>query len=248
MRLLSAIRTVSITAFASIIALSGGARGEWRADAIAALPDSGETYLGLFNDGARDGFMRLGWVKEADQLLMYDRSMLPSLELYETQETGVSIPDLTPKFVNLRFHQGSAIHQMEVSFPDETVQGERRSARPGQEDRVTQVNIEDLPSDTTLRIISFILPLVLSQEEGASVGYHWYAPLGNTVDEVTLTARDGGEIDTPAGKFDTSLFELRGGSPENDIYVSRGKEPRIVRIDALGQPFQFLALPAPEEH
>ena len=227
------------------LALPGAAHSEWRADAMEALPVSGEIHLGLFNNGERDGFMRLGWQKETNRLTIYDRSMLPSLEIYETQETAVSLPGFSPEFIKLRFHQGAAIHNMNVAFPDNSVRGERRSELPGQEDRVTQVDIKDTPEDTTLRILSFVLPLVLSQENGASASYHWYAPLGNVVEQVTLTAHDGGKVDTPAGAFDTVRFELRGGSPENDIYVTRGENPRIVQIDVLGQPYQFRALPKP---
>ena len=241
----SPFNAVSIYLFLLSLGLPGAAHSEWRADAMEALPASGEIHLGLFNNGERDGFMRLDWAKEEDRLTMYDRSMLPSMELYETQETAVSLPDFSPEFVKLRFHQGAVIHSMNVAFPENAVRGERRSKTPGQEDRVTQVDIQDTPENTTLRILSFILPLVLSQESGASASYHWYAPLGNVVEPVTLTAHDGGKVDTPAGAFDTVRFELRGGTPENDIYVTRGDDPRIVQIDVLGQPFQFRALPKP---
>ena len=55
----------------------------------------------------------------------------------------------------------------------------------------------------------------------------------------------GGTISTPAGDFDTIRYEIRGGSPDNDVYVTRGENRRVVRIDVVGQDMQFLAVPRP---
>jgi len=38
---------------------------------------------------------------------------------------------------------------------------------------------------------------------------------------------------------------LSGGSPDNDVYVTRGDDRRVVRIDVVGQDMQFLAVPMP---
>jgi len=241
------LKSSFLAVFILIAPLASAASAEWRAEAAATLPASGEIYLGLFNNGERDGFMRLGWTKSERKITLYDRSMLPSGELYETQETIVSMSDLSPERINIRFHQGSFIGYWDILFSGGAARGERRFARPGNDDQVIPIEVGTLPTDLTPRITSFVMPLVLAQEAGATVDYHWYAPLGNKVEAITLTARHSREIETPAGKFDTVLFELRGGTPENDIYVSLEHEPRIVRIDVLGQPFQFLAMPPASE-
>ena len=59
---------------------------------------------------------------------------------------------------------------------------------------------------------------------------------------VTLTAMEIVSIDTPAGRFDAVRIEQRGGTPANDIYVDEASG-RVVRIDVVGQPVQYLALP-----
>jgi hypothetical protein len=38
---------------------------------------------------------------------------------------------------------------------------------------------------------------------------------------------------------------LSGRSPDNDVYVTRGDDRRVVRIDVVGQDMQFLAVPMP---
>lgn len=209
----------------------------------AKLPQSGEIYLGLFNQEQPDGFMRLGWHHDGSDLLIYDRTMMPSMEIFETMEAAVSAKDFTPDSVSIRFHRGSAIMQIDTRLESSEVKGERQVRRPGEPADVNPVEL-GVPDAVMLRAVTFLLPLVMNQEPGTSLAYDWYAPMGNAVQSVTLTARDGGAVETPAGSFDTVRYELRGGSPENDIYVSRGPDPRIVRIDVLGQPLQFLALAA----
>jgi len=207
------------------------------------LPESGEIYLGLFNQEQPDGFMRLGWHHDDGDLQIYDRTMMPSMEIFETMEATVSAEDFTPELVSIHFYRGSAIMQIDAALESLKVKGERQVFRPGAPADVHPIE-RDTPQAVMLRAVTFLLPLVMSQEPGTSLAYDWYAPMGHAVQSVTLTARDGGTVETPAGTFDTVCYELRGGSPENDIYVSRGPDPRIVRIDVLGQPLQFLALAA----
>ena len=54
----------------------------WREQVIDALGDPGEVHLILLNGGERDGFMRLGWFEQNGQIHIYDRTMMPSLEIY----------------------------------------------------------------------------------------------------------------------------------------------------------------------
>ena len=208
------------------------------------LDDSGEIQLELYNQGEKDGFMRLGWHRKDGVIELYDRTMMPSLEIYETMEATLNAANFTPGSLSIRFFRGTALMSIEAQFEPGKVNGEHRVERPGQSPDVNPIDTET-PQDVILRAVTFLLPLVASQEPGASLSFTWYAPLGNAVQSVTLTARDGGVVETPAGEFETVCYELRGGSPENDIYLSRGDNPNIVRIDVVGQPLQFLA-PAPQ--
>jgi len=204
------------------------------------LPGSGEVHLAMYNQEEPDGFMRLGWYREGEDLVLYDRTMMPSMEIYESMEARVSQDDFAPRSVSIQFHRGSAIMRIDAVLEENHVVGERAVERPGVATDTTPIELAT-PESTMLRAVTFLLPLLMGQEPNTALAYHWYAPLGNAVQSVSLTATDGGTVETPAGAFDTVRYELRGGTPENDIYVSRGAEPRIVRIDVLGQPLQFLA-------
>lgn len=206
------------------------------------LPEQGEVHLGLFNGESADGFMRLGWLRDPEGLRLYDRTMMPSQEIYETMEARLALADWAPKNVRIRFHQGSAVLRIDARFENRVISGNRSVEQPGQPDRETPI-AHDMEGDTLLRATAFLLPLVADTTEGAELAFPWYGPLGDALQEVTLTARETAVIDTPAGAFEAIRFELRGGSPENDIFVTREAPRRIVRIDVLGQPLRFLALP-----
>lgn len=218
-----------------------GLGDERLAQAGQSLDESGEIHLGLFNNGERDGYMRLGWRRDQDSLRVYDRTMMPSAEVFESLAAEMDPATLAPRSVDILFYQGTAIMEISLGAESGVISGSRTVRRPTVAPDTREVSTE-LPAATVFRAMSFILPLTLNASPGDRFAWTWYAPMGNTVDEVTLTARDGGSVETPAGSFDTTVYELRGGTPENDIYVSKGEKAEIVRIDVLGQPLQFLAV------
>ena len=219
---------------------------DWNpAQAASRLSEAGEYHLALFNGETEDGYMRLGWYRSGDELVLYDRTMMPSAEVYETLRASMGAGDLSPRSVNIRFHQGTTTLLIDAGFDSEGVSGHRVVERIGNEPDKQEISAP-VPDGALLRAITFVLPLVLDPEPGQVISYDWYAPLSGQVQSVTLTSESGGTIETPAGSFNTTRWALRGGFPENDIYVWYEGQPRVVRIDVIGQPLRFLAVKAPE--
>lgn len=235
-----------IIGFAALMLAPGGAalaQNSVGARTAAALPERGEFFLGLFNDGERDGFMRLGWIKRDDGVILYDRTMMPSTEVYETLAFNLA-PDLQFETIHLEFHRGTSYMNLDLEFANGRATGNRVILHL--EDVEIQPVDEAIPEGTLPRPVAFIMPLTMGEEEGTQESFHWYGPLGNAFADVTITAYPGGRIRTPAGRFDTVRYEIRGGTPDNDVYVTRGEDRRVVRIDVIGQDMQFLAVPQAE--
>ena len=133
-------------------------------------------------------------------LRVYDRSMMPSAEVYEAYAGEMDAETLTPRSVDLQFYQGTAVLEIRMNMDNGNASGTRKVTRPGHGSETKEIAAK--------------LP----------------------------TVKDGGLVETPTGQFDTLIYELRGGAPENDIFVSTGENPKIVRIDVIGQPLQFLAI------
>jgi hypothetical protein len=222
---------------------------DWRAQAAAALPQTGEMHLQMLVGGQPDGFMRFGWQRddEAGIIRYYDRTMWASQEIYETQGGSVTTEGLEPIDVAIRFHQQSAILSVEAAAADGVMVGGRTIVQPFQGQQSAEINVP-ITDGMVMRGAVFMAAAALPLETGDSITFDWFAPLGGAAGTVTVTAFDGGTIETQAGAFETMRLELRGSSPENDIYVTEIDGAReVVRIDVLGQPMRFEAYPAPVE-
>ncbi|MBC2777279.1 hypothetical protein [Parasphingopyxis marina] len=235
-------RAIAPIAATFLLAMPAAAQNALGTEVANALPDRGEFHLGLFNGGEADGTMRLGWIKRDDGILLYDRTMMPSDGVYEVVTFDLA-PDFTFRDAHILYYRGVAHLEVDLDFDGSHVTG-RRTIHRLEEMTVEEVDLE-LPENSLPRPIAFLMPMVLSAEDGAETVFPWFGPLGNAMADVTVTARPGGTIETPAGSFDTIRYEIRGGAPDNDVYVTRGVDRRVVRIDVVGQDMQFLALPDP---
>lgn len=209
-----------------------------RLDAVRL--ETGAIHLGLFLNGERDGFFHLGWQLDGDELHVFDRSMLASMEIYETMDVRLAARDLSPRSVDIRFHSGLNIFDFDVDFQDGSVSNTITATRPRGQNSVQPLTAA-LPDGTLARVTAFVIPATMEMTVGESLSLTWYAPLTHAVSEVTLTAIETVDVETPAGTYTTTRIELRGGSPENDIFVDQDSG-EVVRIDVLGQDMRFLRL------
>lgn len=241
------MKSVLVGALAALGTLATvSAQDDWRTEAVAALPPVGEMHLQLINNDQADGFMRLGWARDDENgtIRFYDRTMMASLEIYETMGGSIHADTLAPIDVAIRFHQQSAILSIEASAQDGVMIGGRTLTQPfvGQQSAEINTPISD---GMVMRAAVFFLSQTLPLDAGDSIGFDWFSSLAGEPGTVTITAFDGGRIDTIAGAFDTLRLELRGASPENDIYVTDNDGLRqVVRIDVVGQPMRFESFPA----
>lgn len=214
---------------------------EWVARVDRDALEHGELHLGLFYEGEADGFMRFGWDRNGDQITVWDRSMFASGELYESMEVNLSADDLSPQNFHIQFHQGSMIVILDGIYEDGRVHGSMQRSVPGQADASRDFEAE-LPANAWARATTFVFAAVAPMQVGESFSYTWYSPMSGGTEDVTLTAVEAVEVETPAGTYQTVRIEQRGGSPDNDIFVDT-ESGTIVRIDIGGMPMQFLALP-----
>jgi len=233
-------------AYSSVMASVAGAQDDWRAHALAALPETGEMHLQLVYEDNADGFMRLGWVRGEDEIMLFDRTMYASMEIFETMTMTMDASDFTPRVTDMEFYQGASIMTVDTAVSNSRATGMRAITHPIDGGREAPVDLE-IAEGAIFRPAIFMLAPYFGLESGDSLTLDWYAPLGNGAATITLTAFDGGTVETPAGEFTNTLrIELRGASPDNDIFISMGDDPRVVRIDVPGQPMTFVRLPEAE--
>lgn len=238
------MKTIMTAALAALaLPAAALAQDDWRAEAAARLPDTGEMNLQFVNAGEVDGYMRLGWRRNGERIEMFDRTMMMSGDIFESMTAAMTDGDFAPLETVILWHQESAIMTLDTVASDGRVTGTQTILRPLSGEQSAPIAL-DLPDGTMPRAATFVLAPFMGLDPGDSVTYDWYAVMANAVATVTVTAFEGGAVDTPAGRYeDTLRLEVRGTQPENDIFVSGGE---VVRIDVIGRDMTFLRRPDPE--
>ncbi|MBD8528214.1 hypothetical protein [Pseudomarimonas arenosa] len=211
----------------------------------ARLPDMGEIHLHMFKAEQADGYMRLGWKQDGQELHVFDRTMMPSAEIYEAFNARLDAASLQPKQVEIEFHSG--LQTLKVDYRSASGNGvlSRELLSPVAEPKRSEAELELAPG-VLLRAFSFLLPLVDDSAVGDTIEYTWFEPMSREpTAAVRLHVAEGGPVQAGDSALDTLRYELRGSSPENDIYVSKQTPRKVLRIDVLGTDLQFRAPATP---
>lgn len=210
---------------------------DWRSQVQIADADLSTFSLQLIHQGKLAGSMTYGWEKLGEIYYVRDRTeMVPNV--IETAEAVLSVETLLPKSVVIDFAIGRDRMNMDLMWFDGTRQGTSTTLKNGKE-TVRDMHVrEDTLAPLRLAVIGFMAAFPL--EEGFETTLPWYNTLANRVETVIICVRDSQRVETPAGEFDTWAVDLKGGSPENIVYITKSLPRKIVRIDVVGQPMHFL--------
>ncbi len=225
---------------AALVSLPSQAQSDdWQSRLDPERLAEGEIHLELQYEGEPDGFMRYGWRVDGEDIILFDRTMWASGEVYETMEARLRRDGLIPVSSDIRFHQGANYYVFDVDFEPGSAVGSIQIVQPAT-GVISQPIASELTGGTILRASYFLVAAAFPFEVGDVVSFNWFATMSNVEEAVTLTAVGEADIETPAGVFQTLHIEQRGGTPPNDIYIDRDSG-RIVRIDVGGQPMSFVA-------
>ena len=197
--------------------------------------------LVLMNEGKEAGEMTYGWRKESGHYVIEDRTTMEP-NIIETAKAVVDSDTLLPRSVAINFAMGESFMNVDLGWAGLNRYGKIISKRPGSEETIRDVDlIEDNPAPLRLAVIGFVAAMPL--DVGFESSFDWFNTLANRTETVKISVTGTQEVKTPAGTFDTYVVELRGATPENVVYVSKGKPRRIVRIDVVGRPMYFELAP-----
>ncbi len=234
-----------LTVLSALIGVPAGGEnkdpGDWRGLIDMSRADVNNFSLKMINDGAEVGGMTYGWVRDGDRYVIRDRTeMQPNI--LETAEGVIDASTLLPISIGINFAIGETTRKYDIAWKDSELSGGVLIDQPNTEARLVDFTNPDHPP-TALRLSIFGLIAGLPLGEGFSVKMPWYNTLSNTIEKIELIHDGVTTIETPAGIFQAHKIDLKGGTPENIIYVSTSLPQKIVRIDVVGQPMHFLRLP-----
>ncbi|NVJ99879.1 MAG: hypothetical protein HWE25_17130 [Alphaproteobacteria bacterium] len=208
----------------------------WRDQVNMSSADLGTFTMTLIQNGEKAGFMTYGWAQENGHYVVRDRTeMQPNI--VETAEAWLDGESLLPKSVAIDFAIGENSMDIDLKWLNGWRKGAFVTVRSG-ERSVRDIDLqEDTIAPLRMAVIGFIAALPLDEE--FQTGFTWFNTLANRGEEITISVRGSTETETPAGTFDTWIVDLKGGSPENVLYVTKSLPRKITRIDVVGQPMHF---------
>ena len=210
----------------------------WQAGLDLSRADLKTFNMIMINEGVEAGTMTYGWTWVGDKIVVEDHTtMQPDID--ETALGKISASTLLPDMVKINFSIGPSYMNFDFRWQDGKRMGTIVSKRPESDEAIRNVDlVEDNPAPLRLAIFGLLAGLPL--EVGYQTEFDWFNSMANRTEPVKVNTSRIEMVETPAGSFECYVVEIRGTSPENNVYITKDLPRRIVRIDVVGQPMYFL--------
>jgi len=185
----------------------------------------------LQGDWYLEGSMNDGVYRVVDGTTMYP----------DVRESGVwtmSANNFAPLTLSVDGDFSRNILDAELTWSAGRIKGEYRLRRPDESARRTVEFDEVAPAGAIFRAAAFALAPGIDFAAGP-VSLTWFSVLSGHHEEIRLVPEGFADIETPTGEFQTQLIGVRGGSVENLLYITLNENPRLVRVDVVGQDMRM---------
>ncbi len=213
------------------------AASDWRTQVDINSADLSKFSMTLFSDGKEVGSMTYGWQKDGDAYVIADRSeMQPNI--LETARGVIDADTLLPKSVVIDFAFGPDTMGYDLVWDKNQPTGTVATLRKGEAKTRAVEATDGVGAPIRLAVIGMVAAFPITDDFETHLP--WYNTLSGKVEDITLKTVGSATVEAPAGTFDAYKVAIKGGTPENIVYVSKSLPRKIVRIDVLGQPLHFL--------
>jgi hypothetical protein len=209
---------------------------DWRSQFDISRADLSFMKLTLFNEGKAAGRMEYEWERIGDTYVIKDLSQMEP-NILETAKGVIDAETLLPRSIYVDFAMGASKMIIDLGWQGSHMTGSFSMTRENQDAQVREAD-EKIEAPLRLAVIGMVSALPL--EPGYSLDMPWYNSLGRQQQSITLEVIGEELVEAPAGVFDTYKVAIKGGTPENVVYVTKAMPRKIARIDVVGQPIYFL--------
>lgn len=211
---------------------------EFRASVLDENVFLGEMRLRLLQNDEPSGEWYVDARRKDDTLVHVGTTSLAP----DVQESEILIADWDtwrPRRVVIEGDFQRRIFEADLTWDGDAISGSYYIREPGQVEKNAIAVDEAGPAGTVLRGSLLLLVPALPLADGGEFHATWFNAMGGRHEDVLVTVTDGGVVTTPAGEFDTYQARIAGGTPENVVYVTKGEQPHIVRVDVEGADMHF---------
>lgn len=208
----------------------------------AGLVDANHIHMGIsrfdlvLNEEIQGDWYLEGSAQDGVYRLVDATSLYP-----DVRESGVwamSADTYAPLTLSVDGDFSRSILDAELAWRDGRVSGEYRLRRPEESVRRTVEFDQEVRAGAIFRAAAFALAPGIDFSAGP-VSLTWFSTLSGQYEDIRLVPEGAADIETPAGSFETQMIGVRGGSIENVLYITDEGEPRLVRVDVVGQDMRM---------
>ncbi len=147
-------------------------------------------------------------------------------------------PDGAMRSVEQRGTGGGLPMATDLAYAGGRVRG--RSSNPAQDGTIKAFDIDStLGAVVDDNALQALVP-ALTLAEGASWSVSMFSSGQNRVVPITLTVAAREAVEVPAGRFDTWRVEVSGAAAPLAFAVTAAAPRRVVRVQVVGAPFEFV--------
>lgn len=231
--------THAMLAILLIAPQTAGDDSAWRHQIDLSRADLSLFTMVLIQNDKPAGSMRYEWRRSGDTYVISDRTEMEP-NILETATAIINAETLLPQKVDIDFAAGNNRTVFDLTWNGATLNGEVTLNPENQPPK--KVPVSGSPN-AALRMSVFGAISAMPLKTGFSLEMPWYNSMNNTRETVHILHTGIETVVTPAGEFEAHKVELKGGTPENIIYVTIAKPQKIVRIDVVGMPLHFERIP-----
>ncbi|GAB4183663.1 MAG: hypothetical protein Tsb002_05990 [Wenzhouxiangellaceae bacterium] len=202
---------------------------------------SGSLLYQMSYDGLPVGESRYTIRRDGGEVVLVETTSVPAYGV-DANNTVVLDENLHPRRFTGSGSMGGQPVNISVEWGADRIRG--HSLFPRAADQAQgQLTINREQSGALERTSVFFLLPGFPLQPGSSHDFHWYNTYVDEVRAITASVAGVANITTPAGEFETYRVQIKGGDPEQVVYVTTQQPRRIVRMEVVNQPWVYQLLP-----
>jgi hypothetical protein len=182
------------------------------------------------------GTQTLEFTVEGDAIVAVERTSIPLMGM--TQETRMVLDGgtLGLRSVDQVGQVGPQAAETHLVVADGRITGRAQTPQPGGQPKVAEIDTVFAAGTLEANQLSTLVP-ALPLADGAKFTLSVLNGSDGSLKQYQVRCETGAAVTVPAGTFEVFKVSLTGGPVPIAMYVTQAAPRRVVRLEAVGQPF-----------
>jgi zinc protease len=173
---------------------------------------------------------------EGDAIVLVERTTIPLMGMVQETRMVLDGGTLALRSVDQTGQVGPQAAETHLVVANGRITGRAQTPQPGGQVKVVEVDTAFAAGTLEANQVAAVLP-ALALEDGATFALNVMNGSDASLRQYQVRVEPGAPVTVPAGTFEVFKLNVSGGPVPLTLYVTRQAPRRIVRIEAVGQPF-----------